>query len=245
MRWAILSDIHSNIVALEAVLADLEGVGIDQYLCLGDIVGYGARPNQCCDRIRGLGAISISGNHDEAAVDTSRADRFTAPARACIIWTAERLREDNREFLRSLPQVRVVEDRITICHGSIPDPGLYTVSPADALLSLQMMQTRIAFFGHTHYCEWFVSGDDGQLPEEHPSRHGGEVHTEDGRRYLINPGAVGQPRDGNEDASYAIYDDETGTVTFRRVPYDIALTARQIEDAGLPQAMSARLWLGI
>lgn len=245
MRWAVLSDIHSNVVALEAVLTDLEGAGIDRYLCLGDIVGYGARPNQCCDIIRELDAISICGNHDEAAVDLSRAEWFTAPARACIAWTAQQLRPDNLEFLRELPPLRVIEDRITICHGSIPDPGLYTVSPLDALLSLEMMETKIAFFGHTHYSEWFVSSDDGQLPAEHPSPAGGELHTDNGRLYLVNPGAVGQPRDGNELAGYAIYDDEAGTVTLRRVAYDIARTARQMEDAGLPEAMYARLWLGV
>lgn len=245
MRWAILSDIHSNVVALEAVLSDLEGARIDRYLCLGDIVGYGARPNQCCDIIRELGAISICGNHDEAAVDLARAEWFTAPARACIAWTAEQLRADNREFLRGLPPLRVVEGQITICHGSIPDPGLYTVSPVDALLSLEMMATQIAFFGHTHYCEWFVSSEDGQLPLEYPAPTGGELHIDDGRLYLINPGAVGQPRDGNEQAAYAVYDDETGTVTFRRVSYDIARTVRQMEEAGLPEAMYARLWLGV
>lgn len=245
MRWAVLSDIHSNVVALEAVLRDLEGASIDRYLCLGDIVGYGARPNQCCDIIRELDAISICGNHDEAAVDLSRAEWFTAPARACIAWTAEQLRPDCLRYLRDLPALRVIEDRITICHGSIPDPGLYTVSPVDALLSLEAMETTITFFGHTHYSEWFVSSDDGQLPAEHPSPTGGELRTDNGRLYLINPGAVGQPRDGNELAAYAVYDDQTGEVMLRRVAYDIARTAKQMREAGLPEAMYARLWLGV
>jgi len=245
LRYAVLSDIHSNLVALEAVLADLADEPIDRYLCLGDIVGYGARPNQCCDVIRGLGAISVRGNHDEAAVDVIKAEWFTAPARACILWTAEQLRDDNVEMLQSLPPREVVDDRVTICHGSIPDPDHYTVSPADAQISLAVMGTPIAFFGHTHYSEWFIGSDDGQLPSEHPIPAGGRLRTDNGHLYLVNPGAVGQPRDGNELASYAVYDDEVGEVTIRRVSYDIAKTAQQMKDAGLPEAMYARLWLGV
>ena len=245
MRYAVLSDIHSNLVALEAVLADLADASIDRYLCLGDIVGYGARPNQCCDVMRELGAICVRGNHDEAAVDTSKAEWFTAPARACILWTSEQLRPDNRELLGALPSVRVVAGDITLCHGSIPDPDHYTVSPADALLSLAAMTTHIGFFGHTHYSEWFIADGDGQLPSEHPIPAGGRLRTENGHLYLVNPGAVGQPRDGNELVSYAIYDDDSGEIVIRRVAYDIAKTAQQMRAAGLPEAMYARLWLGV
>lgn len=245
MRYAVLSDIHSNLVALEAVLDDLADAAIDRYLCLGDIVGYGARPNQCCDLIREIGAISIKGNHDEAAVDTRKAEWFTAPARACILWTAERLRDENIEMLRTLPQLRIVDDSITLCHGSIPDPDHYTVTPADALLSLRAMTTPIAFFGHTHYSEWFIGNNDQQMPSEHPSPAGGRLEINREYRYLVNPGAVGQPRDGNERASYAIYDDEAGVITIHRVAYDIEKTVKQMREAGLPEAMWARLWLGV
>ncbi|MEA3402864.1 MAG: metallophosphoesterase family protein [Armatimonadota bacterium] len=245
MRYAVLSDIHSNLVALEAVLADLAEEAIDRYLCLGDIVGYGARPNQCCDLIRELDAVSIRGNHDEAAVDPAKAEWFTAPARACILWTTEQLREDNMEFLRALPTLRVVDDDITICHGSVPDPDHYTVTPLDALMSLRAMETPIAFFGHTHYSEWFVWGQGNELPEEFPIPSGGSLHIRNDHVYLINPGAVGQPRDGNEMASYAIFDDETGDVVIKRVAYDIATAAQQMREAGLPEAMYARLWLGV
>ncbi len=245
MRYAVLSDIHSNLVALEAVLADLADDPIDRYLCLGDIVGYGARPNQCCDVIRDLHAICVRGNHDEAAVDTAKAEWFTAPARACILWTAEQLREDNRALLSSLPPVQIINHRFTLCHGSVPDPNHYTVSPADALLSLAAMTTDIAFFGHTHYSEWFIADSNGRLPSGHPVPAGGRLCLGNGHRYLVNPGAVGQPRDGNELASYAVYDDEAGEVTIRRVSYDIAKTAQQMKAAGLPEAMYARLWLGV
>ncbi len=245
MRYAVLSDIHSNLVALQAVLADLSEEEIDAYLCLGDIVGYGARPNQCCDIIRDLEAVCVRGNHDSAAVDPARAQWFTAPARACLLWTTDQLRDDNLEFLGSLPTVQIVDDHITICHGSIPDPDHYTVRPVDALMSFRAMKTPIAFFGHTHYSEWFVWSGDSEMPEEFPMPDGGELTEEVSRLYLVNPGAVGQPRDRNERASYAIYDADEGRVEIRRVSYDIALAAEQMKDAGLPEAMYARLWMGV
>lgn len=244
MRYAVLSDIHSNLVALEAVLDDLAEARIDRYLCLGDIVGYGARPNQCCDLIRELEAVSVRGNHDEAAVDPRKAEWFTAPARACLLWTREQLREENLNYLSDLAAVEIVDD-ITLCHGSVPDPGHYTVTPADALLSFEVMRTAITFFGHTHYSEWFTHDGDGTIPVEHPTPGGGRFSMQQGLRYLVNPGAVGQPRDGNEMAGYAIYDAEKGEIELRRVEYEIEKTALQMERAGLPEAMYARLWMGV
>lgn len=245
MRYAVLSDIHSNLVALQAVLAVLADEGVDHYLCLGDIVGYGARPNQCCDMIRELGATCVRGNHDEAAVNPEKAEWFTAPARACILWTRQQLREDNLRFLQQLPARRIIDDAFTICHGSVPDPDHYTVTPVDALLSFREMTTPLTFFGHTHYAEWFVDSGDGQLPIEHPPSTGGSLQLRPDRRYLVNPGAVGQPRDGNELASFAVYDSEAAEIVIHRVAYDIAKAAKQMEDAGLPEAMYARLWLGV
>lgn len=245
MRYAVLSDIHSNLIALRAVLAELDDAEIDRYLCLGDIVGYGARPNQCCDLIREREAICVRGNHDEAAVHPEKAEWFTAPARACILWTREQLREDNLEFLADLPPRKIVDDAVTICHGSVPDPDHYTVTPVDAILSFREMKTPVAFFGHTHYAEWFVDTGDGQLPVEHPLPSGGSAQLDPEKRYLANPGAVGQPRDGNELASYAIYDDEACEIVIHRVAYDIAKAAMQMQEAGLPEAMHARLWMGV
>jgi diadenosine tetraphosphatase ApaH/serine/threonine PP2A family protein phosphatase len=245
LRYAVLSDIHSNLIALRAVLDELADAGIDRYLCLGDIVGYGARPNQCCDLIREIGAICVRGNHDEAAVNPEKAEWFTAPARACILWTREQLREDNMHFLRELPKREIVDDAVTICHGSVPDPDHYTVTPVDAILSFRAMTTRLAFFGHTHYAEWFVDSGDGQLPVEFPLPTGGSTQLDPDSSYLVNPGAVGQPRDGNELTSFAIYDDEACEIVIHRVAYDIAKAALQMQEAGLPEAMHARLWLGV
>ena len=245
MRYAVLSDIHSNLIALRAVLAELADAEIDRYLCLGDIVGYGARPNQCCDLVRELDAVCVRGNHDEAAVDPAKAEWFTAPARACILWTREQLRADNLQFLRELPSREIIDEVITICHGSVPDPDHYTVTPVDALLSFNEMTTPLAFFGHTHYAEWFVDDGNGQLPVEHPLPAGGSTQLHSDSRYLVNPGAVGQPRDGNELASFAIYDDVAHEIVIHRVAYDIAKAALQMQEAGLPEAMHARLWLGV
>ncbi len=244
MRYAVLSDIHSNLVALEAVLGDISEAEIDRYLCLGDLVGYGARPNQCCDMIREFDAVGVRGNHDEAAVDPGRAEWFTAPARYCILWTREQLRPDNLDYLANLPAVEILDD-MTLCHGSIPDPGHYTVTAEDALLSFDAMNTSITFFGHTHYAEWFMSQQNGELPTEYPLPTGGRLTLEDGCRYLVNPGAVGQPRDVNEQAAYAIYDDETGEIELRRVHYEIEKAALQMKEAGLPDSMYARLWRGV
>jgi len=245
LRYAVISDVHSNVVALEAVLEALSGAAVDRYLCLGDIVGYGPRPNQCCDLIRELDCICIRGNHDAAAVDLHKAEWFTAPARACIIWTNGQLRPDNVEFLRSLQPTETIGDEITLCHGSVPDPDHYTVTALDALLSFQAMSTPLALFGHTHYAEWFAYRGGDELPEEHPHPFGGRCVLEDSARYLVNPGAVGQPRDGNAEAAYAIYDDQTREVVLERVPYDIDRTVQQMKDAGLPDSMWARLRLGV
>ena len=245
MRYAVISDVHSNVVALEAVLEDLATAAIDHYLCLGDVVGYGPRPNQCCDIIRDLGAACIRGNHDEAAVDLAKAEWFTAPARACIIWNREQLRDDNLDFLASLQPMQVVEDKVTICHGSVPDPDHYTVTPLDALLSFTAMETRLALFGHTHYAEWFALRPGDSLPAEHPHPLGGTCALQEPLLYLVNPGAVGQPRDGNEQAAYAIYDDQAGEVVLRRVDYEIDRTIAQMKEAGLPDSMWRRLRLGV
>jgi len=245
VRYAVLSDIHSNVVALEAVLADLASASVDRYLCLGDVVGYGPRPNQCCDMIRELDCICIQGNHDLAAVNPAKAEWFTPPARACISWNRRHLRDNNLQFLADLAPSALVADQIILCHGSIPDPDHYTVTPADASLSFAVMKTRLALFGHTHYAEWFALGDGEEIPAEHPQPRGGTCQLQPDTRYLVNPGGVGQPRDGNEEAAYAVYDDEAGEVYLRRVSYDIATTATQMKEAGLPEAMHARLWLGV
>ena len=244
MRYGIISDIHSNLPALERVLAALADADIDTYLCLGDIVGYSAWPNECCELIQDIGAICIRGNHDEAALLPGLEDWFNADARACLIWTRAQLHDTNRDFLAALEPSMTLGD-IVICHGSIPDPNYYITSPSGALPSLQLMPGQLACFGHTHYAEWFVQGDAAELPEQHPCPGGGVCTLKPGHKYLINPGAVGQPRDDNPQAAFAIYDEQAGRVELHRVDYDIGAAQRQMAAAGLPLSMSLRLGLGV
>lgn len=245
MRYAILSDIHSNLPALEAVLDALASESIDQYLCLGDIVGYGPFPNECCEIVRQLNCISVRGNHDEAAVSPGKEVWFTWAARACILWTREVLSEENRAFLASLePVVRL--DDIVLCHGSVPDPDFYTTTPREAMLTFRVLNQHLCLFGHTHYAGWFAyCPQRAQLPSQHASPNGGVVELENGTFYMVNPGGVGQPRDGNSCAAYAILDTEKRRIELRRQPYNIARTQQAIALAGLPEAMAARLSFGI
>ncbi len=244
MRYAIISDIHGNLPALQHVLEQLAEANIDRYLCLGDIVGYGAQPNECCEAVQNLHAICIRGNHEQGVLQPELEQWFNAAARACLVWTREQLTEQNRAFLETLAESVQVDD-VTICHGSIPDPNFYITSPQGALPSLQAMAGTVGFFGHTHSAEYFVQREEGELPEHYPSSAGGICLVETGCKYLINPGAVGQPRDGNPQAAYAIYDEESGQIELHRVDYDIAAAQQQMIDAGLPSSMSLRLSQGL
>jgi len=239
MRYAIISDIHSNLPALQRVLAELIEADIDRYLCLGDIVGYGAQPNECCQAVQELDVICIRGNHEQGVLQPDFEQWFNATARACLVWTRAQLTAENCAFLQCLEETAQVGN-ITICHGSIPDPNFYITSAQGALPSLQAMAGAVGFFGHTHSAEYFVQREAGELPEQRPSSAGGTCSVEAGCKYLINPGAVGQPRDGNPQAAYAIYDDESGQIELRRVDYDIAVAQREMLDAGLPTSMSLR-----
>ncbi len=244
MRYAVLSDIHGNMPALEEVLAECRLLGVDAYLCNGDVVGYGAQPNECCDMLRDLGALTVRGNHDEAAVVLGKEQWFTAGARACILWTREVLTEENRAFLSALEPTLCFEGA-HLCHGSLPDPDLYTTTPSDALLTFHAMSEPVCFIGHTHYAEWYILRPDGRLPTHHPRPEGGECLLTPGRQYLINCGSVGQPRDNNSQASFGIWDTEQGSLTIYRVGYDLAETQRRILNAGLPRNMADRLKYGI
>jgi len=244
LRYGIISDIHSNLSALEAVLTLARRGEVEEYVCLGDIVGYGASPNECCEIVRDLPVTVICGNHDVAAIQPGREIWFTPAARACILWTREVLTDENRDFLAALsPRANVAG--AAMCHGSLPDPDFYTTTPEEALLSLRMMEGPLAFFGHTHFAEWFCHGGEILVPEEATRPQGGVCTLEVGYQYLLNPGAVGQPRDGNHQASFAIWDTEARTVEILRLDYNIAEAQRRIYAAGLPENMALRLTLGI
>ncbi len=244
MRYGVISDIHGNLVAFEKVLEALSERDIGGYLCLGDIVGYGARPNECCKLVRELDCVSVVGNHDAAAYQPGKERWFTPAARACILWTREVLTDDNREFLASL-QATATVGGVELCHGSPADPEAYVTVPDETLSSFALMEEQVCLFGHTHYAEWFVQSEADKLPVQFAAQAGGTLEIVRGHRYMVNPGAVGQPRDRNSQASFAIYDADNGTVEIVRVGYDVATTQRQIVEAGLPENMAARLLMGV
>ncbi len=240
MRYAIISDIHANLEALERSLGAIDEVGVDEILCLGDIVGYGANPNECVDLVRKRGVTSIIGNHDCVACGKSEPNDFNPMARSAILWTRSTLSRDNKDYLLDLPDKREIED-LLIVHGAISDPDKYIFSEGDTLREFELMQNRnICFFGHTHVRVFYVLTND----EIRGFYDDGLRINKDGK-YLINPGSVGQPRDRDHRVSFLIYDDERETVEYTRLEYDIASAQKKIIEAGLDRRLAYRLSLGI
>jgi diadenosine tetraphosphatase ApaH/serine/threonine PP2A family protein phosphatase len=255
MRALVVSDIHGNLHALEAVLAVARspaGGGFDQLWNLGDIVGYGARPNEVIDVLRPLATINVRGNHDRVCSGLSSSQGFNPIAAEAAAWTRLHLRPDNREWLRAIPMGPIRASARAMCaHGSPLHEDQYIASMRDAWTPLQRMETEITFFGHTHVQGGF-SQREHEWAEDHPVYAGrNSDRTEHfmldvpaGSRHLINPGAVGQPRDGDWRAAFAIYDEALEQVTFLRTPYDVAAAQVAIRAAHLPERLAARLSLG-
>lgn len=239
MRLAVLSDIHSNLVALDAVSGDMPAV--DQIWALGDIVGYGPQPNEVIRRLQELGVRAVTGNHDGAAIGTVDASWFNPDAAAAIRWTTSVLDENSQAYLAALPQVRR-DGELTAVHGSPREPiWEYITDPAIAAANLDAFETRLCLFGHTHLP--LIYRADGIHITVVPVNLSAPIALDE-RRALINPGSVGQPRDGNPDASYLVLDTEAGTVEFRRVRYEIELTQRLMREVGLPRWLVERLAIG-
>ena len=247
MRYFVLSDIHSNLEALEAVLTAAAAQKYEQVLVLGDLVGYGADPNAVVDRVRALNPVaSVRGNHDKVAAGLDDAEDFNHMARAAAQWTREALTRSTLEYLRELPLGPIiVDDQIEICHGSPLDEDLYVVADVDATRSIEAAQRPLCLFGHTHVALSARMDSHRRFEVEMPQGHP-ELRTvlEDGSRYLVNPGSVGQPRDGDARAAYAIVDTTRKTVTLHRVTYAIDAAQKKILDAGLPPALAYRLAMG-
>ena len=244
MRIAVLSDIHSNLPALEAVADDLPDV--DEVWVLGDTVGYGPQPNEVVVVLQELGARSVLGNHDGAAIGIVDARYFNPDARAAIEWTAETLDANARSYMASLPEVRR-DGALTGVHGSPRDPiWEYITAPEVAAANLAAFDTRLCLFGHTHQPVAFRAAN-GSV-EMTLGLPGTSVGLEAGARHLLNPGSVGQPRDGLRDAAYATLemDEDAGraSIEFRRVAYDIDRTQRLMREAGLPIRLVERLAFG-
>jgi diadenosine tetraphosphatase ApaH/serine/threonine PP2A family protein phosphatase len=239
MRFAILSDLHANLEATEAVLADAHERDCTDFICLGDVVGYNANPHECLEIVRKMKCPVVKGNHDEQATLTESSRGFNALAEAAINWTRAHLTNEDKEWLRALPLTQEVGD-FTIVHATLdaPDQWGYVFNNLDAVASFAHQQTTVCFFGHTHVAGAFVR-DDGvkkvkvdQLP------------IEETKKYFINAGSVGQPRDGDWRAAYCIYHVEKNVVEQRRVKYDLATAQKKIIQAGLPRLLADRLELG-
>jgi predicted phosphodiesterase len=236
VRFLILSDIHSNWDALDAVLNNAEGK-YDVVLNCGDLVGYGPEPNRVVDWCRATNVGVVRGNHDKAAVGLADLEWFNPVAKEAALWTSEMLTEENRLYLATLPVGPVTIQDFTIQHGSPEDEDEYLIQPAD-LLGLNPAHT-LSFFGHTHVQGGFYIHRNGI---GYLSDH--TVFIEETSAYLVNPGSVGQPRDHDPRAAFALYDSETRLVQYERTEYDVSATARKIVDAGLPEALGLRLFRG-
>jgi len=242
MRFAILADIHSNLTAFDAVLGDAERRGgFDKIWCLGDVVGYGPDPHECIERLRQFEPLCIAGNHDWAAIGKIDTSEFNPVAALAAQWTAQQLSAEDKEYLLNLPQI-VYEDDFTLAHGSPREPiWEYLLSIEAAQNSFDSFETAYCLVGHSHVPLVFELIDEKAVYREF----------EDGAnlklgktRMIINPGGVGQPRDGDPRASYAIYDAEAQTMHHYRVEYDIPATQKKMAERGLPTPLILRLSLG-
>jgi predicted phosphodiesterase len=245
MRFLVLSDIHANIDAFEAVLAHAEG-SWDRVLVLGDLVGYGAEPNAVVDRVKALSPeMVIRGNHDKAACGLDDGSQFNHVARAAALWTGGVLTADNTEYLRALPMGPVEIDALTeICHGAPFDEDHYIFDGGDARMALAAAERPLCLFGHTHLPAIFkvVEGVlDGEMPR---SERDAIVPLQRGARYLVNVGSIGQPRDGDPRAAYGVLDDEARELRLIRVPYPVGRAQQRILAAHLPASLANRLALG-
>lgn len=242
MRYGIISDIHGNLEALKKVLEILKKSSIDKYLCLGDLVGYGADPGPCMESVRSLNPLTVVGNHDWVVLHPKRTTSFNPYAREAILWTMRQILTTQKDYLASLPFIEEGEDFILV-HGSLDEPKTfnYIFSLRDLELNFRLLQKKICFFGHSHIPGIYSYSLREKRIELLPV---GMVKFEDEKKYLINAGSVGQPRDRNPSASFAIYDTEEKTLWIKRCFYDIRRAQEKILQAGLPKILAERLAFG-
>jgi len=240
MRFAIVTDIHSNIDALDVVLGTLRDD--DAVLCLGDVVGYGPNPNECVQRIRARATATVLGNHDVAAIDNFGLSYFNPAAREAMKWTQKALTPENLAWLDGLGyEFRMPE--FLLVHGAPVNYFEYILDKAAAARAFAATDAPLIFIGHTHIAEVYSQGPDGAIEHAH-LQQGGEIPLREGVRYLINVGSVGQPRDLNPMTSFGLYDSAARTVTITRLEYPIARVQKKIAEAGLPDALARRLQQG-
>jgi diadenosine tetraphosphatase ApaH/serine/threonine PP2A family protein phosphatase len=241
MRVAVVSDVHSNLVALEAVLAAIDADAPDELWCLGDLVGYGPCPNECTRLIAERAQVCLCGNHDLAVRGTLDLWEFSGDAGTAARWTRTVLNDDALAFLNTLEPAGKADD-VALFHGSARDPVWeYVLSGEAALITLALAPEQLVLVGHSHVAlqiQLHEDGLDGGL-----AAAGTDLEL-DGSRWLLNPGSVGQPRDGDPRAAYLLLDLDAQTAAFRRVEYDIGRTQAQMAEAGLPEALALRLAVG-
>ena len=238
MRYGLISDIHGNLEALDAVLKDLERERIDEYICVGDIVGYGANPRECIEAVKLLDPkILIAGNHEWGVLGLVGIDYFSEDAAAGIVWTKRVLEKGELDYMRSFKLSGSIED-FTLVHGSLDEPAKfnYISDNSDAYKTMKLSRTPLCFVGHTHVPGIFYA-------DEHRVARSPDfsVNLDRSRKYLINIGSIGQPRDGDPRASFAIYDTKAGSVEIKRSAYDIGQAQGKILKAGLPPRLAERL----
>ncbi|MGJ8634254.1 MAG: metallophosphoesterase family protein [Luteolibacter sp.] len=236
MRTAIFGDIHANLEALESVLEDANTQNVDKFVCLGDIVGYNADPAACLEHVKAMDCPTVKGNHDADASENHSLDTMNPVAATALRWTREQLDDDQRLWLKKLRMVRQVTD-FTIVHSTLDQPlhWNYVTNRFDAMSNFSYQFTQLCFHGHTHVPRVYMKST--KVIEVAAD----QIALEPDAKYFINVGSVGQPRDGDPRACYAIFDHETRTITFRRVKYDLPATQKKILAAGLPEMLAERL----
>ncbi|MFH1683575.1 MAG: metallophosphoesterase family protein [Candidatus Margulisiibacteriota bacterium] len=241
MLYGIISDIHSNLEALDVVLNQLDRV--EKLICLGDIVGYGPNPNECVEKVKGLNIPTVAGNHDKAVTCEMDMKWFNPNAREAVVWTQRTIFQENFEYLKKLPLV-LEEDDFQFVHGSLRSPlEEYVTSIADALPTFELMKKPICFVGHSHIPTFIAQKKDGNF-DGRMLTDGEEILVEEYEKIIINVGGVGQPRDSDPRASYGIYDSKTKIFSLHRVEYNIEQVQKKMKAAGLPDPLIYRLEFG-
>lgn len=240
MRYAVVSDIHGNLEALSAVFAKVSSG--DGVLCLGDTVGYGPNPNECVALVRERATACVLGNHDVAAVDGHGLGYFNPFALEAILWTQGVLSAESRAWLDSLGYELRMPDYLMV-HGAPVNYFAYIMDKAAAALAFHASDAQLIFVGHTHVAEYYALEPDGKIEHRH-MQYGGKIELDASKRYVINVGSVGQPRDLNPDASFVFYDPEAKTIVWERVAYPIARVQEKIGEVHLPEILATRLTVG-
>ncbi len=243
MKYAIISDIHSNLEAFQKVIDAIKEEKVNKYLFAGDVVGYGANPSECIKELKKLNCVGVAGNHDWGALGLTSLEHFNPYAKEAIEWTVKKLSKKDKEFLKSLPLVKKIDD-ITLVHSTLlnPENWDYIRSTFQVHKSIELQETSITFVGHSHVPITFFDPSESKGPIRFTREE--KIELKEGYKYFINVGSVGQPRDGNPKSSYAIYDKKNRIVEIKRVEYDIKKAQEKIFEAELPRILGERLGFG-